>query len=720
MILYLLAIGFVSILGQVVILRELNVAFYGVELIYILAIAVWLLWTAVGALIGRRTYVPSKTTIGVLLIGFAILLPADVALVRGIRVLFGGVPGAYLPFSAQILGLAVVLLPIGLLLGLLFQWAAKLYIGTDKTLAAAYAIESAGGIIGGLASTLFLKFGLQNFAIAVICGLFAAGLTLLPGAVSSRRIRCAGAAAFAVLLLATVTGDRLDQVLTRINHPTLVESRDSPYSRVTVTQQMNQFVVFENDALAFETQSPAAEELVHLAAIHVDSLRLVLVLGGGVEGVVDEILKYAPRHVDYVELNPVVVSLTETHLPPDINTPLTSERVTLRIGDPRRFTRKAEAYDLVLIAMPDPSSGRSNRFYTREFFEQCSEALGPDGVVALRLKSSENIWTRHLTYRSTSIFRALKSVFRDVVVMPGVTNIIVASQSPLERDPSVLAESFVRRGVRTRLVTPEYISYLFTNDRFFEIASRIATTEIPPNSDVRPVCYRYSSMIWLSKFFPTLANLDAGSFGPSSRTGLMSFGLVILFICFLFLVIRRWAGPRRIVLVTVAGFVGMVVETILILHYQVKAGVLYQNLGILLMVFMAGLAAGAPAILKAARFDAAGLATVGRVWGSRLFIGFAALNLAFVVLLRSDYSAHLFVSSFLLFVAGFLVSGVLAYASLSGVENQKIAVSPLYAADLLGGCLGSVLGSLLLIPFFGMEETAAIMAIVSVAALLLV
>ena len=39
---YLLVIGFISILGQVVLLRELNVAFYGVELIYTLAIGVWL------------------------------------------------------------------------------------------------------------------------------------------------------------------------------------------------------------------------------------------------------------------------------------------------------------------------------------------------------------------------------------------------------------------------------------------------------------------------------------------------------------------------------------------------------------------------------------------------------------------------------------------------------------------------------------------------------
>jgi len=37
---YLFFIGFVSILGQVALLRELSVAFYGVELIYTLALGV--------------------------------------------------------------------------------------------------------------------------------------------------------------------------------------------------------------------------------------------------------------------------------------------------------------------------------------------------------------------------------------------------------------------------------------------------------------------------------------------------------------------------------------------------------------------------------------------------------------------------------------------------------------------------------------------------------
>jgi len=53
---YLLITGFISILGQVVILRELNVAFYGIELIYIIALGIWLLGTAAGTISGKYIF----------------------------------------------------------------------------------------------------------------------------------------------------------------------------------------------------------------------------------------------------------------------------------------------------------------------------------------------------------------------------------------------------------------------------------------------------------------------------------------------------------------------------------------------------------------------------------------------------------------------------------------------------------------------------------------
>ncbi len=69
------------------------------------------------------------------------------------------------------------------------------------------------------------------------------------------------------------------------------------------------------------------------------------------------------------------------------------------------------------------------------------------------------------------------------------------------------------------------------------------------------------------------------------------------FIIFL-LVIRVRPALKRIMLVAAAGFTGMVLETILILYYQVTHGVLYQDIGILDDEFHGRSAAGAMAIHK--------------------------------------------------------------------------------------------------------------------------
>ena len=109
-IVYLLAVGFISILGQVILLRELNVAFYGIELIYILSFAFWMLGTGIGAALGRRGHIPEEKSIQIFFLLSAVLLIADVVFIRGIRHIFGGVPGGYLPFTKQIAGLIIALL----------------------------------------------------------------------------------------------------------------------------------------------------------------------------------------------------------------------------------------------------------------------------------------------------------------------------------------------------------------------------------------------------------------------------------------------------------------------------------------------------------------------------------------------------------------------------------------------------------------------------------
>jgi spermidine synthase len=716
----LLAIGMISILGQVVLLRELNVSFYGVELIYLLALGIWLFWTAAGAVIGHRNRLPSLNHIAVLFIIFGIAIPLDIVFIRSSRLIFGGMPGAYLTFYQQLIVVVISILPAGLLSGLLFQWTAKAYVTTGRTLAVAYAIESAGGLIGGLFSTLFIMWGLRNCSITLVCALASVitPIIILRGLRTSplRWTATVLACIFLALLWKTST---LDRQMTIWNHPNLLESSDSPYGRITATRLYNQISVFENDALSFETEGTEAEYFCHLAALQHPNPQDVLILGGGIEGIVREIAKYTPRRIDYVELNPIMLNLVKRYLPYDIRKSLGEPNVHIIFADPRQYLKKSGTYDLILVGMPEPSSGQANRFYTQEFFEQCSAKLNPGGILGFRLRTAENLWTKPLTSRNTSIYRALQSVFPEALFLPGTTNVVTASLAPLPRTPEVMSRRLQNMKIATRLISPNYINYLFTNDRFIKIRDLLKQEKAQPNTDIRPVCYQYAFIIWLSKFFPRMALVDTSSIMDKGIFKPPLSLLLWISLPLIFLLSRFRPALRRAMLVAAAGFMGMVLETILILYYQVKHGVLYQDIGLLLMSFMAGLALGAM-IINRKICGQVNNQTLSRWHGISLLIGFCFLCASMEVSVTMNISAGLVQISFLLAATGFLVAGIFAYASLHEIEDQKNVISSLYSADLIGGCLGSLLGSLILTPLAGMDVTTWGMLLLAAFSILLV
>jgi spermidine synthase len=698
---YLFALGFISILGQVVLLRELSVASYGVELVYTLALGIWLITTAGGALFRRRTPSGSATAkIHILFMLFSLTLPLDVAFLRSVRILFAGYSGIYLPLQFQLLAIFASLLPVGLILGTLFRWTAERIINEGGSLAGAYAIESVGGLAGGLCSTELLKFGFQNLVIALICALVALGASFLDSDKRfSSKVRFAACIIFVALIFLVWKAPVVDRIMTSWTHPDLVATTDSPYSRITVTYSDGQTSVFENDALLFDTESTRAEQFVHLAALQHPNPGRVLVLGGGVEGTVREILLHSPRIVDYVELNPILLRLVPPNVPSIIQKSLQDNRVRIFVDDPRRFLEQAPPYDIILVGMPEPTSGQANRFYTQEFFRQCRAKLTQNGIVAFSLQSSENIWTPLLTRRMVSIYRAIVSVFPETLFIPGTTNVVIASKGALTKDPEILAARLHARHIEDGMVSDAYLRYVLTNDRFTEIAKTLQSETAPINTDIQPICYQYTVLIWLSKFLPAL---KFSNFHFPEFRGLWSIAwLVALSLPALLLSSARWP-IRRAVLMGIGGLVGMTLETVLLLYFQIKSGILYQDIGILLTGFMAGLAVGAFAVEKAypRPKKAVGLALLG---------GFVALSGLIGWSIKTGLGTGLAGCFGFLILTGFLVSGIFAYAALREPDNQLSAITPLYVADLIGGCFGSLLTSLVLAPMTGLVASSHLM-----------
>ncbi len=731
----LFLVGLLALLCQVVLLRELNVAFYGVELVYAVALAAWMAGGAAGATFLPRRVGATSGRLSWLLAATAVALPAEVALIRVSRLALGGIPGAYLPFEQQILVLAAAVLPASVSLGAAFRWAAALAAERGRSMAWAYAVESAGAGAGAALATLAFACGVQTLTVAILAaGLVPSALLsaergrLIPARRPSRTQRGFGPVPYRRVLpaliltaVATFLAPGLDLRMTAWSHPSVVESRDSPYARITAAAAGSQTAVFVDDVLVYESETARPEELAHVAALEHPAPRRILLLGGSAERLDDQLRQHRPERLDVVEMDAVYVNVAGGRRP---------SGSAIVMDDPRAFLRRAARSDLIVVATAQPTSGQSNRFYTAEFFAECRQRLDEGGVVAFRLDMPENVVTPLVALRTASILAAARSVFGFVEVLPGTSALVAASGQPLPGTADALIDRWQSRGLSTRLVTPAYLRYLFQNDRR-EALHRLSTDGTAPNSDARPIAYQVAAGNWLAKFFPGLLSVDPsalvvgggdrGSRDPRHtdmpRRTVDPRALAAGVVAILFALARWRRAARTALLAGVAGFSGMVLETVLLLAYQARSGALYERLGVLLTAFMAGLAVGAWSVgrllSRQRRARSAHRTTAALLAAS------AACGALTVALVGTGAAMGLALTGVMLFGVGLTVAGVFACAAAAPTPDGSSSSGRLYGADLAGGALGSLIAGLALVPMAGLVPTAWLVVGLSVLALLL-
>ena len=553
------AVGTASVITQLTLLREMLGAFAGNELALGILLGNWLLLTGVGAWLGQKT---DTCRYRAIVFQGGLLLVALLPLVQliSLRVLRNVVflPGTTLGPGETFISSFVLLLPVCLLTGCLLTLAS----GLTGDVGRVYVADGIGSVVGGMVFSFVLIRYFDHFRILCI----PAVLTL---AVVGCYRRWRGVAVVLGLGVAAAGLWDVDAWSTAHQFPNeqIVFRGNSPYGRLVVTAGAGQFNFIENGLPLMATHNvEQIEETVHYAMAQRPTARRVLLIGGGVAGTAREILKYPAAEVTYVELDPLLIKAGQQVLPGNLNDP----RIHVVVTDGRQFIKRTqEKFDVVIVDLPVPVTAQLNRFYTAEFFTDVKCSLATNGVVAFAAGRYENYISAPLARLLASAHRTVRESFSNVLVIPGGRVFFVASGGDLTLD---IAARLEQAKIPTQFVQRHYLTAMLTPDRLADVQRALAApAEV--NRDFSPVLYFYHLQNWLSQY--------------PVRFGWLAGTLLAM------LAIYLWRLQPVTLVIFAGGFAASALELVLLLGVQIICGALYQQLGVIVATFMAGLAVGA-------------------------------------------------------------------------------------------------------------------------------
>lgn len=670
--------GFLATCTQVLLIREITTVFQGNELMMSWTLGAWMLLTGIGALLGRlkiRIHKGSNFLERVLLL----LAFSPVVLVLLLNILKSTLfpPGIMVNPAYFLLILTIFLSPVCLLSGYIYSLLINYFCSENIGFNKVYTLEAVGSLIGGLIVSFALVQWLSVIQSFLILLLFVALLFAIMR--KEKLFYFAATITFASLLLSGFLQlDKHLKSLLFVNQKVL-ESEETYYGNVTITESAGQYNFFGNGSLLYTTDNTISnEEYTHYALLQQRNPKDVLLVSGGIGGMIAEILKYrSVENVDYVELNPRLIGLAAKY------TPLPKDnRVHLIFDDGRRtIQRMDKKYDIAIFAVPDPSSLQINRFYTNEFLALLKQKLNPGAIVLYAVSSSGNYMSAEKTGIETAVYNTLKNNFQQVEIIPGERDYFLASDAALRVDIAKLSGS---SGVTTKFVNANYIDDFSIIQRGKLIKENLKEKII--NQDDKPLPVYFHTLQFISEY-------------TSKGRMLILIPVIILLIPLLFM--RAIASGMYI-----SGFTASAFEILIIFTFQTFFGYVYSAIGLIIAIFMGGLAIGS---IVGNRFNA----SKNHFLVAQVML--ALYSLLFPIFWSAQKELANGLAGLLLFgLITIVLSTIVGFQYIVGTKilpDKFTKTAPLlYGVDLIGAALGIVVVSVILLPVAGVINSCVIIA----------
>ncbi len=739
-------IGFAATIGQILVLRELLTVFSGSELAVAVVLAAWLSWTAIGAFWGGKIsqYHRDDPSLFGFLQGLSgLIIAGTIFFIRSARTLFNAGAGELVTLGQMLAISFITLVPFCLISGILFSLACTILAAQiprwGRSPGLVYFFEGLGAGVGGLLFTLVLihHFSAIQIVSAIAILLCGSGLVMIKLSDRGHPVY------FSVLIIALLClaivqyqSGRLDKMSRQWQWSgfLLIESQETIFGQTVVVSKENQISFFESGVWNFAVPDQlTAEQAVHYALLQHPEPQSVLLIGGGVSESLAQLLQHPSiRQVEYVELDPKLIQLGKTHLPAQVTAALDDPRVVVHHEDGRRhLALSSNLYDVVLVNLPEPFTAQINRFYTIEFFRLAASKMGDSGVFFFTASAAETalgpIQARYLKL----LYRTALGGFQEVVVFPGQTARFFCSNSrgALTTQPEILVQRLQERRLQLRYVQDHYMLWDLSplrQETFMAMIDQANETGV--NSDLNFRAYSYNLLMWGSQYSRMIGRAFAAMSKQTMWIGVLILCVIAVVLSFGQLLKSNAYQFRKLGVlyaVSIFGLTGISLQILIIFAFQVFFGYVYHKIGLLLALFMVGLAMGSVSLSYYPR---------GRRAQIRAFAAFQfilacfCLALLFVVVffhnrVAMSHESFLYRETFSLvsLAAGFIGGTHFPLANRLLTQDHKQVgrtAGLIYAVDLSGSFLGCLLVGLVLIPVAGILQTLMFLALVNLTAVL--
>lgn len=680
----LLVMGCGSMLMQTAVLRQLLSVFSGNELDIGITLAVWLSAAGIGSFVGRGRAADRSFALSFIVL--ALLVQPSISLAALIRQVFGLMPGETVQLGTIVLSTVIVLLPICFVIGFQFPSAVAGGFGSASEV---YGYEAAGAFVGGALYTFVLAGRVDALTVATA---WAVIYVLTGSLLLGRRPLLIFAASALVLHMIAAPAVRA----AAWKGSEVIGRTESRYGEIVVTRLKEQKNVYVSGKYHFSYPDRQTEELkTHLPMSVHPAPERVLVIGGS-PALIRESLRYSLSGLDFVEPDTGLLSVSLSMLDGPDSAAANDRRVSIINEDARKYIKKkAGEYDLIIVNLPEPSTGGLNRFYTADFFSESAGALKEGGMLALCLPTASGYIGKRLATANGAVLNALRTVFKQVAVSSEEYGLIIGSGRPFETSPNILAG-------RLTVLMPvlRHLGTHTVHDAFSPLKSGMVMERLGRNfiinRDDAPVAYLYNLMLWAEVHGGRAFNLLIGS-GASGILLMLSVILVVTG----FIMGRR--GRTVAFAVFTTGWASMGFSVLLILSYQAAFGYVYERIGLLNAIFMTGMAAGSlsfrsgPSAFPVRRLILAEL-------------GLMAVICLYLSGFRIEWAYYAF-----MFFCGAASGLHFSSASRCLAEGEaKGGAGRIYAADLAGACIGALTASIALIPLLGIQKTVIVLVFLKV------